>query len=248
MDHLTDRGTADVATRRWFVGAWWDALTLRVSRHRRVVVGVAVVALFVAALAFVNRDLNPEPTSATSPAMWRFQPMGGGPTISLQFDQGTGWTRLTDSRSPNEDLYFHDGRALLAANLKPLGIEGATFLSVPVETVFPGAMTFEPVQLAPSLDRGPKECTFPSSVENTYVQFFLASEIPELAATYTICGRSVFVNGSGAGVVYSEDLSIESLSHPPVEEVVEVESLGALGPSLLEQLKKEFDSRSGLAG
>ncbi len=98
-------------------------------------------------LAYLNRNADPEPTAATSPAAWVMQPMAGGPQITLQFDQESGWTRVTDSRSPEREWFFHDGRALLPVESAAFPEFGAAFLSAPVESVFPAGMTFDPVEL-----------------------------------------------------------------------------------------------------
>jgi hypothetical protein len=232
-------------TRQWFVIQWWDTLTMRLSRRSGLAIAVAAVAMIVALLAFVNRDLDQEPTSTTSPALWSIRPTAGGPTISFEFDEDTGWTRMTDSRAAGKELFFHEGRVLFAANLEPLGLPQASFLSVPIDAVFPSGMTFDPKDFAPSLDRGPKECTFPSPVEDLYVQFFLSSAIPELGTRYTICGRNAFSNGSGVDWVHSEDLSSRQLSPPTPTQVAEVEALGPIGQVLLGQLKAEFEDRRG---
>jgi len=122
-------------TKRWFVIQWWDTLTMRLSRRSGLAIAVAVVAMIVALLALVNRDLDQEPTSTTTPAEWRIRPTAGGPTISFEFDQDTGWTRMTDSRAAGEELFFHNGRVLLAANLEPFGLPEASFLSVPIDAL-----------------------------------------------------------------------------------------------------------------
>ena len=233
---------------RWWAGAWWEGLTARIQRHRRVAIALAITGMGLAALAFVNRNANPEPTAATTQAMWRFQPMEGGPIISLSFDQNTGWTKVTDSQSPGKKLYVHGDRVLVPTDSPSLGLGRAGFLSAPIEEVFPVGLTFAPTQLAASLERRPKECTFPSQTEDDYVQFFLAAAVPQLNAPYTICGRSVFSKGSAGDLIYAEDLAIEGFSPPTVEDIVDTESLGTAGPVLLDQLMSEFSPPLNQAG
>jgi len=223
------------------VAQWWDSLRRGASRRSRLLAAGAIVGMGFTVLAYLNRNADPEPTAATSPAAWVMQPMAGGPQITLQFDQESGWTRVTDSRSPEREWFFHDGRALLPVESAAFPEFGAAFLSAPVGSVFPAGMTFDPAELAESLDRGPRECTLPTPAEDQYVKYFLASEIPELVETYSICGRGVFANVSGDSLVFAEDRDAEPFSHPADAEVITVETMGEGGRTLLDALITEMD-------
>jgi hypothetical protein len=124
---------ADAPSRRWFVAQWWDSLRRGAFRRSRLIAAGAIVGMGFTVLAYLNRNADPEPTAATSPAAWVMQPMAGGPQITLQFDQESGWTRVTDSRSPEREWFFHDGRALLPVESAAFPEFGAAFLSAPVE-------------------------------------------------------------------------------------------------------------------
>jgi hypothetical protein len=212
----------------------------RAFRHARLITAIVVVTVLLGLLAVLNRNVDPEPTAVTAPAAWSLRPMTGGATVTLAFDTDSGWTRLTDSRSPGKELFFNKGRVLLPADLTDVVGRTTAFVSVPMATIFPPDLSFEPLELAPSLDRGPKECTVPSASENSYVQYFFGRAIPALSSQYVICGRSVFTDHSGGALIHAEDLSLGALPYPSPDLVIEVEVLGDPGQSLVARLRKEW--------
>ena len=78
---------------------------------------------------------------------------------------------------------------------------------------------------------------------NAYRQANHFFDLPAEINMHTICGRNVFSNGSGADLVYAEDLSSREVAHPAPDDIAEVESLGQIGQVLLGQLKAEFEKR-----
>lgn len=178
-----------------------------------------------------------DPTSHTKRAAWVLSPLGeDGPTVRFEIDQPADWTRVTDSRSAGRVLFAHAGRVYLGVDLAPLGMPDRHYLSIPTEALFPMAIDLSPAQIAPSLDRRPKDCTFPSDTEDAYVRFFFGKEDLDLTTPYAICGSASYSDRAGT-IKADEQYRSDAVAHPAADEVVRIEDLGAAGTYMLESLR-----------
>ena len=193
-------------------------------------------------VAFIFRpdsSATDDQTPDTQRAAWVLSRIdGSGPTVRLEFDQETGWTRVVDPRLPGP-MFFIDERVVVQMPLSSLTVTGKNYVSIPVQQLFPSAITFSPAQIAASLARTPKECTFPSPAEDAYIRLFFGKQSLDLTSSYTICGSGVFANGSGRDLFRADEQLLEdAFETPPFDEAMNIEDMGELGTLILSAVRE----------
>ena len=229
--------------RRWIHGTSVSRCVVGlVRRHSRLTLAaVLVMAALGVAGALIPHPESDDPTSSTSRAEWAISPsQPGGPTIRFQIDQMSGWTRVTDSRSAAHPFFAHEGRLLFEMAPDFASRTGQRYVSIPVDTLFADGVDFSPSQIAPSLDRDPKECTYSSEVEAEYVRFFLREQLGD-RSQYFICGSAVFTAEEAR--VFGAEKWLSEVDHPLLTEGVRLEDLGDSAQHVLDKVRAQLRSR-----
>jgi hypothetical protein len=196
----------------------WGRL-LKVVRHRRLRVVIAVILVGVVIL--LTRVKHPEtddPNTGTKVFSLKWSTTDVKPlrTVRFRADQETGSVIVDiDTESPRTFYLVGDQLIVRGADIG----QNVEFVSVDAAKVLPSADLVSASDLAASLARRPKECTFPSEDELRLARAFLRVPADTDPQSFTMCGSNA-KGLSFPGQIWTTERYLERLEGLPLASTV----------------------------